>query len=207
MPSKPKSRKEIILDRAEHHFAEHGFQGGSLSAIARECDVGNPGLLHHFPSKEELYRAVLEQQAEELMERLHKRFESAGSLQERLQAFVELQVEWMQVRPTGFKLITRELLDNSERIQVAQARPLEAFLAGSLKLLDDAQSAGLVRRDLPAVVILTIILGTLNYAKMVRPTFEKAFADPALKSDKRWMESIARDVLRVISPGDGPATS
>ena len=39
MPSKPKSRKEIILDRAEHHFAEHGFQGGSLSAIARECDV------------------------------------------------------------------------------------------------------------------------------------------------------------------------
>lgn len=208
MPSKPKSRKEIILDRAERHFADHGFQGASLSAIARDCDVGNPGLLHHFPSKEMLYRAVLEIQADELMTRMHRRVESAGGLNERLQAFVELQVEWMRARPTGFKLVTRELLDNSERIKVAHKRPLEGFLLRSLALLADAQSAGLVRRDIPAVVVLTIILGTLNYAKIVRPTFGKAFSDSALRSDMHWMKAIARDVLRVVSPGDvSPAAS
>lgn len=203
MPSKPKSRKEIILDRAEQHFADHGFQGASLSAIARDSDVGNPGLLHHFPSKETLYRAVLEKQAGELMARMQRRVDAAASLQERLRAFVELQVEWMNARPTGFRLITRELLDNSERIELAQARPLEGFLQDSLALLADAQAAGLVRREIPAVVVLTIILGTLNYAKIVRPTFGKAFAEPALKSDTRWMKAIARDVLRVVSPGDG----
>lgn len=202
MPSQPKSRKEIILDRAEQHFADHGFQGASLSAIARDAEVGNPGLLHHFPSKEVLYRAVLEKQAEELMARMHQRVESAKNLQKRLQAFVELQVEWMQLRPTGFKLVTRELLDNSERIEMAHTRPLEVFLLGSLALLEEAQAAGLVRREMPAVVVLTIILGTLNYAKIVRPTFNKAFAEPALKSDAAWMKAIARDVLRVVSPGD-----
>lgn len=200
MPGKPKSRKEIILDRAEQHFAEHGFQGASLSAIARECDVGNPGLLHHFPSKEVLYRVVLERQAEELTARMRRRVESAGSLEERLQAFVELQVQWMRARPTGFKLVTRELLDNAERIKVAQTRPLEGFLLSSLALLIDAQSAGLVRRDVPALVVLTIILGTLNYAKIARPTFGKAFSESALKSDTQWMKAIARDVLRVVSP-------
>ncbi|PIF74786.1 TetR family transcriptional regulator [Variovorax sp. 54] len=198
----PTSRKEIILARAEQHFADHGFQGASLSAIARECEVGNPGLLHHFPSKELLYRAVLEKQAEELMARMRKRVDTSASLQARLQAYVALQVEWMQARPTGFRLVTRELLDNAERIQQAQIRPLESFLQGSLALLEEAQAAGLIRREIPSVVVLTIILGTLNYAKIVRPTFAKAFAEPALKSDKAWMKVMARDVLRVVSPGD-----
>lgn len=204
MPTQPKSRKEIILDRAEQHFADHGFQGASLSAIARDSEVGNPGLLHHFPSKEVLYRVVLEKQAEELMTRMHRRVETAGSLQKRLQAYVALQVEWMHARPTGFKLVTRELLDNAERIQQAQIRPLEVFLLGSLALLEEAQAAGLVRREIPAVVVLTIILGTLNYAKIVRPTFGKAFSEPALRSDTAWMKTIVRDVLRVVSPGERP---
>ncbi|MBS0452343.1 MAG: TetR family transcriptional regulator [Proteobacteria bacterium] len=200
MASPPKTRKDLILDRAEQHFADHGFQGASLSAIARDCEVGNPGLLHHFPSKETLYRAVLEKQAEELMARMHKRVDKAGNLQERLQAYVALQVEWMQARPTGFKLVTRELLDNAERIQQAQARPLEKFLFDSLALLADAQAAGLIRRELPAVVVLTIILGTLNYAKIVRPTFAKAFSQPMLRSDAAWMKAVAHDVLSVVSP-------
>jgi AcrR family transcriptional regulator len=207
MPSKPLSRKEIILDRAEHHFAEHGFQGGSLSAIARDCDVGNPGLLHHFPSKEKLYRAVLEKQAEALMLRMRKHVEAAAGLEARLQAFVDLQVEWMHARPTGFKLITRELLDNSERVTVAQTRPLEGFLLDSLSLLSEAQAAGLVRGDLSAVALLTVILGTLNYAKIVRPTFNEAFAHRELKSDKQWMRSIAQDILRLVSPAGAAAAN
>ncbi|MGR4871231.1 TetR/AcrR family transcriptional regulator [Variovorax sp. LARHSF232] len=206
MPSPPKSRKEIILVCAEQHFADHGFQGASLSAIARDAEVGNPGLLHHFPSKEVLYRAVLEKQAEELMALMQRRVEPAGSLALRLQAFVALQVEWMHTRPTGFRLVTRELLDNSERIQLAQTRPLEVFLLGSLALLEEAQAAGLVRREIPAVVVLTIILGTLNYAKIVRPTFSKAFPVPALKSDSAWMKAIAHEVLRVVSTGDALPT-
>jgi len=205
MPSKPPlSRKEVILNRAEHHFAEYGFQGGSLSAIARDSDIANPGLLHHFPSKEKLYRAVLEKQAEELTERMRRRVGPAASLDERLRAFVALQVEWMHARPTGFKLITRELLDNTERVEAAQARPLEGFLRDSLLLLSDAQVEGLVRTDLSAVAVLTIILGTLNYAKIVRPTFSAAFAQRELKSDKQWMHAIARDVLLLISPVVSP---
>ena len=199
MPSKPLSRKELILDRAEQHFSDHGFQGASLSAMARDCQIGNPSLLHHFPSKEVLYRAVLEVQARELMERMEQGVQSGDPLQHRLQAFVLLQVAWMQTRPAGFKLITRELLDNSERIEQAQARPLEVFLLQSLALLEEGQAAALIRSDISAVVLLTIILGSLNYAQIVRSTFSKAFTEAALKSESHWMQKIAADVLLLIS--------
>lgn len=199
MPCKPHSRKELILDRAEQHFADHGFQGASLSAIARDCQIGNPGLLHHFPSKEVLYRTVLEAQAHELMQRMDKGVQSEDLLQQRLQAFILLQIEWMQARPAGFKLITRELLDNSERIEQAHSRPLEIFLLQSVALIEEGQAAGLLRQDIAAVALLTIILGSLNYAQIVRPTFGRAFTDPPLKSNSHWMQRIAADVQLLIS--------
>ena len=198
MPRKPLSRKELILDRAEQHFSDHGFQGASLSAMARDCQIGNPSLLHHFPSKEVLYRAVLEVQARELKERMEQGVHSGDPLQHRLQAFVLLQVAWMQARPAGFKLITRELLDNSERIATAQTRPLERFLNTALTLLEDGQRDSLLRRDVPALALLTLILGSLSYAHMVRPTFQRAFAEPLLGDENAWMQSMAAQLLQLL---------
>lgn len=201
--SKPIPRKELILERAEWHFAEHGFQGASLSAIARDCEVGNPGLLHHFPSKEALYGAVLERHADELVTHMRQwaddEARATRNLHTRLLTFVTLQVEWMHARPAGAKLLLREMMDNAERIQRAQIRPLEGSLRASLALIEEAQTAGVMRRELSATVILTIILGTLNYAKIARPTFSMAFPEPALKSDPAWMTMVARDVLRVVT--------
>ena len=131
---------------------------------------------------------------------MHRRLAKADSLAQRLTDFIAIQVEWMRVRPAGFRLITRELLDNSERMKTAQTRPLESFLQEAQTLLQQAQVAGLVRKDVSWLFALTLILGTLNYAKIVRPTLVAGFADEALKTDKRWMAQVQDDVLRVLRP-------
>lgn len=192
------SRKAQILEVAERHFAQHGFAGASLSAIARDCELGNPGLLHHFASKELLYRALLETLAQDLTLRLDQMLDQTPAPAQRLQGFIALQLDWMRERPLAAQLITRELLDNSERIATAQTRPLEQFLTTALTLIADAQATGHAHRDMAPLALLTVTLGSLNYAHMARPTFARAFDHPPLHEPAKWMQAMAEQLLQLL---------
>ncbi|WP_346618550.1 helix-turn-helix domain-containing protein [Blastococcus montanus] len=52
---------EGILDRAAALFARRGFGKTSVQDIADAVGLSKAGLLHHFPSKDALYEAVLAQ--------------------------------------------------------------------------------------------------------------------------------------------------
>ena len=56
----PQRRHEIIA-AATDVFATHGYSGGSLRQVAKDIGVSVTSISHHFPSKESLLEAVLEQ--------------------------------------------------------------------------------------------------------------------------------------------------
>lgn len=56
--------KERILQAAVTVFGTDGYRGGSLRKVADKAELTLPGLLHHFPSKEELLRALLQRRDE-----------------------------------------------------------------------------------------------------------------------------------------------
>ncbi len=54
------SGRAQILEIAKEEFAAHGFAGTTTAQIARRAGVTQPLVHHHFGSKAELFRAVLE---------------------------------------------------------------------------------------------------------------------------------------------------
>lgn len=56
----PGVRREEILAVATEAFGRSGYRGVSLADIAARVGISQPGLLHHFRSKDELLIAALE---------------------------------------------------------------------------------------------------------------------------------------------------
>lgn len=63
-------REKQIIEIASRSFRELGFEGVSLSDLAREAGVTRNLVYHYFPNKGALFEAVLDHRAELLLERL-----------------------------------------------------------------------------------------------------------------------------------------
>lgn len=57
----PGDRRERILDAAISLIGERGYYGFTVNALARRCGLSNPGLLHYFPSKQDVLIAALQE--------------------------------------------------------------------------------------------------------------------------------------------------
>ena len=54
--------RQRILDAALALMSEHGSSGTSMRQLAVACDLNVATLYHHFPSKSDLFRAVVAEQ-------------------------------------------------------------------------------------------------------------------------------------------------
>ena len=69
-PARPRGRpgkaRPVLLEAAIREFAEKGYEGATTAGIARRAKTNQPLVHHHFGSKEELFRAVLDALFDEL---------------------------------------------------------------------------------------------------------------------------------------------
>ena len=109
--------RDQFIAVAKRLFAERGFYGTSIAAIAEELGLTKQALLHHFGSKEKLYGEVLRELSEQLM--LATGDITARQLDpaEQLVALVLLQYRRQMADQDAARLIMRELLDNEQRAE------------------------------------------------------------------------------------------
>src|SRR5215207_4595490 len=70
----PERRRPEVLDAALGLFLEHGYEGTSMEAIARAAGVSKPVVYACFPSKDELFRALLAREEERILTEIEAAF-------------------------------------------------------------------------------------------------------------------------------------
>jgi AcrR family transcriptional regulator len=131
-------RREQILAVAADAFAVAGFRGTSLADVAAKVGVSQPGLLHHFGSKEALILAVLQKRDLDDEQYVEEQFEGAEpSTREWLMTFCRRNT----TQPGLVRLFTVQAAESLDPAHPAH----EFFLQRNLRVRN--QVARLVVRD------------------------------------------------------------
>ncbi|MEX2196109.1 MAG: helix-turn-helix domain-containing protein [Thermoleophilaceae bacterium] len=78
----PERRRPLVLDAALALFAERGYRGTSMEAIAAAAGVTKPVVYECFDGKEPLFRALLDREEERLLEAVAAAMPRAPSFDE-----------------------------------------------------------------------------------------------------------------------------
>ncbi len=62
-------KRQAILDSARDAFAEHGYEGASMSAITHAAGVSKSTVYHHYRSKAALFGAFVERECARMLAR------------------------------------------------------------------------------------------------------------------------------------------
>jgi AcrR family transcriptional regulator len=73
----PERRRPQVLDAALDLFLERGYEGASMQAVADRAEVTKPVVYACFPSKEELFRALLRREEERILGEIQAAFADA----------------------------------------------------------------------------------------------------------------------------------
>ena len=82
------ARRKQLLGAAQEVFVANGYHGAAMDDIAERAGVSKPVLYQHFPSKLELYLALLDQHAEHLVRQVRAALESTTDNKQRVYAGV-----------------------------------------------------------------------------------------------------------------------
>jgi TetR/AcrR family transcriptional regulator len=152
-----------IIKAAEIEFAQNGYKGTSLNAVADRADLPKSNILYYFKSKFGLYGAVLA----DILEMWNQAFSTASvdsDPAETLYRYIEAKVAYSYTHPLASRIFAMEIIQGAPH--------LEAFLATDLKVwLDDRASviqswidAGKMKAVNPHHLIFLIWGSTQHYA-------------------------------------------
>jgi TetR/AcrR family transcriptional regulator len=172
---KGKLSRARILAAAEEAFASMGFHGTGLRDVAAAAGMPLAGVVYHFPKKEALYAAVLEEIAAELMARLGLPldvFDDAPAYRVRLDAVIDALALWAAQRPDRVRLLLREVMDNAARVAKASRLPLAPMLTSLVTFVAHGANLGILHPRSPEIAVLHVV-GALSYFAVTRPTLRR----------------------------------
>ncbi|WP_045074983.1 TetR/AcrR family transcriptional regulator [Psychromicrobium lacuslunae] len=118
-------RRAQLLAAATEVFVANGYHAAAMDEIAEVAAVSKPVLYQHFPSKRELYIALLDVQLADLTERMLAALASTDDNRERVRATIGAYFEFISKGDQAHRLVFENDLINDPEV----AAKIETFNA------------------------------------------------------------------------------
>ncbi len=196
---KTEATRGKLLKSARKVFARDGFEAARLEDIAKDAGRTRGAFYAHFGSKEDLFFALLEQQAYEHQVEIQRLLSPASGQEEKLRAIREYYVSKAGDRRWSllmleFKLfavrhpkIRAKLAETHRKIRRAFRQEIESLLPSNMRFGDEQES------------MIRIVLEALLHGL----TLELAY-DSVLKREQA--ENVLRRIFNLLTSAPDPAS-
>jgi len=162
-PSIREGNERAILAAAEAVFAEQGFGGATMAAIAARAGVPKPNVHYYFPTKAGLYRAVVEQVLTAWLDAAHA-FDTSADPVEALTTYIEAKMDLAREMPLGSRIWASEILRGAPVIQDFLDTTLTQWVRSREKVVKRWIAEGRLKPIEPKVLFYMIWATTQHYA-------------------------------------------
>ncbi|MDR5903535.1 TetR family transcriptional regulator C-terminal domain-containing protein [Halomonas icarae] len=159
-----KALEQKILTAAEGVFAEHGFDGSSLEAIAESAGLSRQNMLYYFPSKESLYQNVLKHILDLWIEKMALMGQAGDTPATMLENYIRGKLEISRIHPDGSKVFANEVIRGGSYLKDYLEKDLLPQLEADLELVRGWIASGKMDPVDPEHLFFTIWASTQTYA-------------------------------------------
>ncbi len=167
---KKNEKREKIITAAGRVFGRHGFKEARMEKIAGEAGMGKSSLYYYFISKEELFEAVVEREAEHLKNEIIRATKDITDPYRRMKVYVIARMKAFNESINLYTAVKTNYLDHLPFIEKVRIK----YDKEEMKMVESILRDGvrnnrfkLVNTELATVAIVTAIKG-LEYNIVIR---------------------------------------
>ena len=157
-----------ILDAAEQAFADSGFAGARVNAIAKAADINKAMLYYYFDSKEGLHDAVMERVFGQVVDVLEAHIEQHETAD--ITGFIRGYRGVLRSHPNVARLMMRDLADGGHNIARVLGPKVQRIVGSMGPALFKGQQEGTINPDLNPLIATPVLLAPFILFAIVSPT-------------------------------------
>jgi AcrR family transcriptional regulator len=115
-------RREQLMEVARSVFVEQGYHAASMEIIAETAGVSKPLLYQHFPSKLDLYLALLDAGIDDLLAKSDASLRDISDNKQRVIATVQTYFEFVDDPKDAYRLVFESDLTNEPEVRARLER-------------------------------------------------------------------------------------
>jgi TetR/AcrR family transcriptional regulator len=152
-----------IIKAAEIEFAQNGYKGTSLNAVADRAGLPKSNILYYFKSKFGLYGAVLA----DILEMWNEAFNEAtkdSDPSEVLYRYIESKVKFSATHPLSSRIFAMEIVQGAPHLEQYLAKDLFVWIEERASVIQSWIEDGKIKNVDPKHLIFLIWSSTQHYA-------------------------------------------
>jgi AcrR family transcriptional regulator len=194
------ARRQQLMGAAQEVFVAQGYHAAAMDEIAERAGVSKPVLYQHFPGKLDLYLALIDRHAEELVSTVHAALAATSDNRARVAGAIAAYFDFVDRDGEAFRLV----FENDLRSEPVVADRVESALRSCME-----EIAYVVAADthLPEAEARMLAVGLTGLAEVAARWWLAEGGSDGPVTKERAVELLARLTWRGIAGYPGPTGS